>query len=156
MHFTCTSLRSCRRRALSAPPHTQPVSRQMTSGRISRPSVDQWPNTTVTSRVARLGTSNQGTRPAGQAPGATLVANSMWPDGVHRRMRVRALMMTRMRLPPVWSSFQVAGSLPYIFCSALRQFGPRKACSTSPASARVLATSHLASTPACTIRWPAS
>ena len=124
-HFTCTSLRSCRRSAVSAPPQTQPVSRQITSGRSSRPSVDQWPNTVVTSRVARLGTSNQGIRLGGQAPGATLVANSMWPLGVHRRMRVSALMMTRMRLPPVWSSFQVAGSLPYIFCSAFCQFGPR-------------------------------
>ncbi|MNI94871.1 hypothetical protein D3C73_1530470 [compost metagenome] len=81
-----------------------------------------------------------------------MVANSMWPFGVHRRMRVSALMMTRIRLPPLWSSFHVDGSLPYIFCSAFCQFGPRKASCTSPARASVLATSHFAKVPACTNR----
>ena len=54
----------------------------MTSGRITKPSVDQWPKTMVTSAEARPGTSNQGTNPSGCAPGADLIDNAMRPLGV--------------------------------------------------------------------------
>ena len=78
-HFTCTSLRSCRRSAVSAPPQTQPVSRQITSGAAAGPA---WTNGRIrwTSRGA-IGHVEPGHQVGGQAPGATLVANSMWPLG---------------------------------------------------------------------------
>src|SRR5690606_20233430 len=49
-----------RRIAVSAPPHTQPVSIACTPRPAKRPSVDQWPHTTRMSRLTWPGTSNQG------------------------------------------------------------------------------------------------
>src|SRR5205823_6368222 len=60
-HGTHTGARSASRStALSAPPHTQPVSRPMTPCSRTRPSADQWPKMMRASRLSRCRCANQG------------------------------------------------------------------------------------------------
>ena len=140
--------------ALRHPPHKQPVSSAQTSVRSNAPRVDQWPKATVTSAVWRPGTSNQGMKPAGAAAALALVSNSITPCAEQKRKRVSAFTIIRRRSTPVKSSCQAAGSLPYICCKKSPHSGPRKTVSTSAAKAKVRATVHDGSTPACTISTP--
>jgi len=66
-------------------------------GRITSPSVDQWPKTTVTSSVRRPGTSNQGISPSGAAAAPSFTAKSIVPSAWQKRSRVKALMTQRSR-----------------------------------------------------------
>ena len=64
------------------PPQTQPVSSPSRAGRLSKPSVDQWPKAMRTSALRRVGMSNQGGCPAGPGRRRPLTLKSMSPSGV--------------------------------------------------------------------------
>src|SRR5699024_5230826 len=66
-------------RAVSLPPHTQPVSSGYTLGVATGPSVDQWPKRICSSALIRSGASNQGISSPGCVPGAPLCLKSSTP-----------------------------------------------------------------------------
>ena len=74
--------------AVSVPPHTQPVSSPTMPARRTSPSADQCPKMTRASRLLRSRVLEPGTQRRGRGGGAPLIARSMRPSAVHKRMRV--------------------------------------------------------------------
>jgi hypothetical protein len=63
---------------------------------MTRPSVDQWPKTTVTSSVAARQL-EPGHHPSRRAAAPSFTAKSIVPSAWQKRSRVKALMMQRRR-----------------------------------------------------------
>src|SRR6185369_9237411 len=85
---TWNTRRSSSLTAVSVPPQRQPESSIRRLGASCSSSVDQWPQTTVTSADLRRSCSNQGRKPAGAIRGPRFSLNSITPWSVQKRMRV--------------------------------------------------------------------